>query len=111
MNDFRTSWIQQISTHQKGFIPIEEVEKHKEWFEYLFNDKDPVKSTYRCRLCYKYYDNFGLQKRYKSGFAEEKGTLRTRKNDNKQHIAEHAKTPGHAAIVQTLQAQAAKRYI
>lgn len=92
-------------------IPVDEVEKHKTWFEYLFNEKEPVKSTYRCRLCFKYYDEFGLQERYKSALADEKGTLKKYKADNKKSIAEHANIPGHKAVVQLLQERSAKRFI
>lgn len=81
------------------------------WFEYVFNKKDPVKSTFRCRLCNKYYDAFGFQQRYKSALAEENGTLKKYKHDNKKAIAEHPKIPGHIAVIQKLQDQSAKRLV
>lgn len=82
---------------------------HKTWFEYLFNEAEPTKSTYRCRLCHKHYDAFGLQKRYKSPFSDEKGTLKKYKSDNKKAIAEHGKTPGHKAVIEILQERSAKK--
>lgn len=106
---FRSTWIDQISKYQKDIIPVDEVEKHKVWFEYLFNEKQPASSTFRCRLCTKYYDAFGLQQRYKSVLANEKGTLKKYKHDNKKAIAEHANNPGHTTVIQTLQDQSAKR--
>lgn len=90
-------------------IPVDEVVKHKVWFEYLFNEEEPVKSTYRCRLCFKYFDKFGLQKQYKNAFADEKGTLKKYKADNKKFIAAHGNIPGHQAIVQILQEKSFKR--
>lgn len=85
------------------------MEKHKVWFEYVFNKAEPAKSTFRCRLCSKHYDEFGLQKKYKSALADEKGTLKKYKADNKKAMAEHANIPGHQAVVQILQDRGAKR--
>lgn len=110
-HDFRNEWIEQISAHQSKLIPVDEVEKHKIWFEYLFNEAEPEKSTYRCRLCFKYYDKFGLQKQHKNALADENGALRKYKYDNKKCIAEHANIPGHKAIVQTLQEKSHKRLV
>lgn len=108
---FRAWWIDKIKTHQNEFIPIDVVEENKVWFEYLFNSTSPKDSTYRCRICYKYYDEFNLQQRYKTTFADEKGSLRTRKYDNKNAIAEHAKHVSHITIIQKLEEKAAKRLI
>lgn len=36
------------------------VENNKVWFEYLFNETHPTESTYRCRLCSEYYDEFNF---------------------------------------------------
>lgn len=102
-SQFRNEWIQQISAHQAHLIPVDEVKKHNIWFEYLFNASKPVESTYRCRLCMKYYDKFGLEGRYRSALADEKGTLKKYKFDNKRSIAEHANIPGHKAVIQLLQ--------
>lgn len=72
---------------------------------------EPAKSTYRCRLCYKYFNEFGLQQRYKSVFADESGTLKKYKHDNKKAMIEHANIPGHKTIVQILQERSSKRLI
>lgn len=98
-----------MSTHQSGLVDIKEVKKHTIWLEYIFNEKEPTKSTFRCRLCYKYYDQFGLQNRYKSSLSNEEGTLKKYKRDNQKSLAEHAKSPGHTAVVQTLQERSSKR--
>lgn len=99
-----------MAAHQKILIPVDEVKKHKVWFEYLFNAAEPATSTYRCRLCYKYYDEFGLEGRYKSALANVGGTLKKYKADNKKSIAEHGNSPGHTAVVQILQERSAKRF-
>lgn len=109
LNNFRNEWITQIATHQNGLIPVDEVEKHKMWFQYIFNKEEPVKSTYRCRLCHKYYDEFNLDKRWKSPFSAEVGTLKKYKKDNKDAISDHGKSVGHQNIIQMLQDQSAKR--
>lgn len=85
------------------------MKENKVWFEYLFNEADPQHSTYRCRLCHKYYDRLNLPPRYKNALAFEKGTLKDAKTDNKKAIAEHANIPGHKSIVEILQKASAKR--
>lgn len=107
---FRNEWIVQIDKYQRQRIPSETVKEHTTWFEYLFNPNNPQQSTYRCRLCNKYYDMYNLPKRYKNAFAYDKGTLKETKNDNKRAIKEHANMPGHQHIIQILQQSSAKRF-
>lgn len=99
-----------MERHQKRIIPIDVVKENKNWLEYLFNEADPQHSAIRCRLCHKYYDKFNLPKRYKNSLANEKGTLKESKSDNKKLILEHANIPGHKAVVQKLQGASAKRF-
>lgn len=100
---YRDDWIEQIKTHQHGIIPVDEVRRHKSWFEYLFNEASPSRSTFRCRLCAKYYDEFNLEKRYKTALAFEDGVLKSDKYENKKALLEHANTHGHKTIIQILQ--------
>lgn len=106
---FQPRWIEQIRSHQSHLIPLDAVENNKVWFEYQFNSADPKESTYRCRICHKYYDEFKLQSRYKNTFADEKGSLRTLKADNKKAILEHSKSSAHTTIIQMLTERKAKR--
>lgn len=108
---FRPQWIDQIKNHQSNLIPIDVVEQNKIWFEYLYNSTSPKDSTYRCRICYKYYDDFELQSRYKTTFADKTGSLRTHKADNKKAINDHAKHISHTTIIQKLEEREAKRLI
>lgn len=85
------------------------MEKNKEWFEYMRNERYPQHSMYRCRLCTKYYDSFGLDSRYKNAIAYPEGTLKFKKYENKDIISKHANIPGHKAIVQQLQQKSEKR--
>lgn len=98
-----------MKIHQHGIMPIEEIVKHKNWFEYVFNEASPSRSTFRCRLCFNYYDKFGLENRYKSALANEEGTLKSDKYENKKAIREHATIPGHQTVIQVLQEKNAKR--
>lgn len=81
------------------------------WFEYIFNEESPERSTYRCRICHKYYDEFGLQSNHKTGLAETGGMLRSDKAQNKRNILDHPKKPGHLKIIETLERRSAKRLI
>lgn len=101
--------MEQISIQQSHLIPVKEIPKHKVWFEYLFNKEEPVKSTFWCRLCYKYYDQFNLPQNHRNSFADEKGTLKKYKFENKKFLAEHGNIPGHKAVVQLLQERSEKR--
>lgn len=87
------------------------MEKSKSWFEYLFNGENPQLSTYRCRLCHKYYDEFGLQSNHKPALAEAAGSRRFDKAQNKKRILDHSKTPGHMKIIEILEKKSAKRSI
>lgn len=42
---FRDEWLEQIRTNQGNLLPIDEIEKIKAWFEYLFNEQNPAAST------------------------------------------------------------------
>lgn len=108
-HDFRDEWKETIMKHQSSLIPYDAVEKNKHWFEYVLNSANPERSTYRCKLCYRYYDKFGLEQRYKNALAFPEGTLKFQKHTNKQILSEHSSSPGHKTIVQILQNQHAKR--
>lgn len=106
---FREIWIEQIEKHQSNLIPTNIIRDNKQWFEYLFNEIDPKKSTYRCRLCFEHYDKFSLEKRYKNSLAYKEGTLKSDKSENMKTIRDHANTPGHKTIIQILEQQSAKK--
>lgn len=105
----REIWLEQIKTHQYGIIPVEEVKKHKSWFEYLFSEGNPSRSTFRCRLCSKYYDEFKLDRRYKTALAFEDGVLKSDKYENKKALIEHPNNQGHKIIIQILQEKNSKK--
>lgn len=92
-------------------IPIDDVEDNKNWFEYIYNEKSPADSTYRCRICYEHYDKLNLETRYKNALAYAEGTLKFKRHENKEIISKHANIPGHKNIIQILQRQKAKRFI
>lgn len=106
---FQPRWIDQIKAHQIELIPVDVVEKNKVWVEYLYNAKEPKISTLRCRLCYKYFDEFRIKPQHKSSFASKEGMLRVNKFKNKEAITLHANSPSHLAIIEKLQARNAKR--
>lgn len=106
---FRKKWIEQIKEHQDRLIPIDVVEKSKSWFEYIYNVESPERSTYRCRICHKYYDDFGLSNRYKSPLANTDGTLKSDKSENRRAIQDHPKKHGHLKVIEKLEERNCKR--
>lgn len=105
----RNRWLQQIEENQKGLIPFNVVEKSKSWFEYLYNAEHPERSTYRCRICYNNYDKFGFANKYKSPLANEEGTLKSDKAENRKAIQEHPKKHSHLKVIEMLEQQSRKR--
>lgn len=101
--------LNKIKIHQNDLVPIDAVEKSKSWLEYKFDDKNPRQSKFRCRICHEHYDSFGLEKRYKSSFASESGTIKSNKKENRKAILEHPKSPGHMNIIDILEKREAKR--
>lgn len=106
---YREKWIEMIGTNQKDILSIKTVSNNKVWFEYLENKRDPAKSRYRCRLCYKYYDSMHLPSNRKPAVANKEGVLQNTKKKNQETISEHAKSVGHTNIISSLQAQSAKK--
>lgn len=79
-NNFHSnSWIATINKYQKDLLPIQTIENNKVWCEYLPNAADLRSSRIRCRLCYKYYDEFKLLKNHKSALATKEGILKKNK--------------------------------
>lgn len=107
--DFRNEWVDLINKYQSDLVSIDSIEKSKIWVEYIYDEKNPKKSTFRCRLCHAHYDEFGLEKRYKSAFASESGTLKSNKKENRKAITEHAKSPGHNNVIELLEKRSSKR--
>jgi hypothetical protein len=105
---FQENWIDQITQYQSNILPAGKIknEEHlRVWFVYYFNQDDPAKSTYGCRLCRDYYDNFQLSYRYKSALASPGGTLKSSKKANNDEINGHPKSSSHLAVIKNLQDQ------
>lgn len=101
--------MQQIEENQSHLIPVDIVGISRSWFEYIYNAEYPDKSAYRCRLCHKYYDSFGLENRYKPDLAKEEGTLKKDKKENRKTLVDHAKLQSHLKVVEILQQRSSKR--
>lgn len=80
-----------------------------ELFEYVKNNEHPDESHYRCRLCYKYYDNLHLDVRHKNACAYKEGTLKKTLDKNRETILGHSSTNGHLTIIDLLRKTAHKR--
>lgn len=76
---FKDKWLDTIGRYQRDLLPVSSISSKsdvRQWFEYLHNENEPRKSTFRCRICYKKYDDFKLDPRYKPQVAKEGGYLR-----------------------------------
>jgi len=100
---FQNSWMKFIQQHQLKMLPVKTINDHKHWFAFLPNIADPSSSTYRCRLCFKYFDKFKLEDRFRSVLANEEGIIRKAYKSNHETITEHAKSTQHHLIIQRLQ--------
>lgn len=98
-----------IEKNQKDLIPTKTVLKNKNWFEYLEDKKTPAQSHYRCRICFKYFDEMKLPSNRKPAVANENGVLHNSKKKNQETINEHASSVSHTNIISNLQAQSAKK--
>ena len=102
---FKKEWITFIKAHLSHVFNTNVLLKTEvqEWFVFLPNSANPLESTIRCRLCHRYYDEFGLATNYKPGFANAEGKrLKRHKDDNRQMIQEHTGSSGHVKILNQL---------
>lgn len=104
---FQNTWINFITKHQSKLLPVKSIENNKVWFEYLPNSEIPSASTYRCRLCSKYFDKFKLDNRYKPALANPLGIMKKNYDSNREMIVSHAKHTQHLAIISKLEKGAA----
>uniref|UniRef100_A0A915J9F9 DUF4371 domain-containing protein n=1 Tax=Romanomermis culicivorax TaxID=13658 RepID=A0A915J9F9_ROMCU len=100
---FQNNWIKLMETHQKSLLPIKTITDNKVWFEYLPNTENPTTSTYRCRLCSKYFNKLGMDARYKPLLANPDGVLRADYHWNWQIIKDHAQSKPHQNIIAKLE--------
>lgn len=106
---YREKWIRLIQKNQKEKLSIKTVSNFKNWFEYLEKTDKPEDARYRCRLCYKHYDEMGFPKNRKPAIALESGVLFGNKKKNQDALSEHAKSKAHANVISKLQKIVAKK--
>ena len=99
---FNDEWLALIQRHQSDIIYGPGVASFKNWFEYVFNPVEPEKSTYRCRLCMKYFDLFVEKDQYRSALADPEGILRETKKKNGAALREHNISKGHLKVIEKL---------
>lgn len=67
--------------------------KHGEWFEYLFDEKNPRDSKFRCRFCHNNYDRFNFVTQYRPALAD--AQIYNTAKANMRAIREHVITKGN----------------
>ena len=102
--NFRESWLKQIKDHQKDLIPLGEVRKIKNWFEYLPGPTGrEAEGRYRCRICNTYSKTLGYSKNlFVPDIAKDDGVLKPTKKENRDELTSHPSSPIHTAMVNTL---------
>lgn len=93
---FRPEWLTQIKRYQSELfgIHIDNLKpKHGEWFEYLFDEKNPRDSKFRCRFCHNNYDKFNFAIQYRPALADAK--LYSDAKGNLRAIRDHATNKGN----------------
>ena len=108
-DEFDPAWITWIEAHAQDYIPLNifDPKKAKQnirpWFVFQKGSESlPVTSSYKCRLCEKYYDTMFLHPRLKPKIATKYGQMRSNKWDNKKKILNHANSLAHRMVIQGL---------
>ncbi len=103
---FRSSWADDIRTHQKRLLPYLSIQTRKsvqQWFEYLPNSADMTQSRYRCWVCFENYDKLPqLSANHKPNLAREEGVLYKDYGRNQELINKHASSATHVIVIQIL---------
>ena len=103
MDLFQDKWIHQIQMNPKLDIDVINVPKVRQWF-HLIEHNDPKKSTFRCRLCSKYSEEFKVRKILRTDLANPNGLELKGKSPAyiSNMINEHNEMSAHQVIVQDL---------
>ena len=98
---FNDQWLTTMNTYQPKLLPIDEIKKARSWFEYL--PATPLyESKYRCWICQKYSDYFGVRKQNKPDLAADEGILRAKMQQNRDVIRGHGESTVHQEILSRL---------
>ena len=102
--NFQESWITQISNHQSHLLPIGEIRRIKNWFEYLPAPAgQEVQSRYRCRICHSNKKKSGYKRTlWVPKIAQPTGTLQPTLAENRKKLLDHEKSDIHTGIVNHL---------
>ncbi|CAG7815274.1 unnamed protein product [Allacma fusca] len=102
---FDMNWLYQMKKYQQNIMPyitLIKRDEFRQWFEYLPNEK-PEESRYRCRLCYKYMQTYGIPRSNWGPVESERGQLKRTECDNRNVINSHGKKKSHLEIMKRLQ--------
>lgn len=92
---FSEVWLQLMKEHQADLLPVNKISnQYKSWFEYVVNTEKPKESTFRCRLCNKYYDQFHMACNYRNSLCNKEGVLYRTIDENRRKLREHCANRG-----------------
>ena len=97
---FDNDWIHLIERHQRELLPFRFTDDTKKWFEYLYNDQQPVISRFRCRICHKYAKTMQFSNHLLTDIMSENGALADNKVANRRRISGHKNTEVHKKIIE-----------
>ena len=106
-NPFKPEWLQQIETWQSNILDVHEVEKHKDWFQYIHDPQFPHKSHYNCFICNHYANTFPTTQ-WLGQLSTNLGVLKEGPNAiaaNNRILREHRKSKSHQIVLYDLKKQ------
>ena len=106
-NHFKPEWIQQIETWQSNLLDVAEVEKQRDWFQYIHDPQFPHKSHFNCHICNHYANTFptvhwlGQLSTNLGVLKEGPGAI----SANNRILREHRKSKSHQIVLNDLKKQ------
>lgn len=109
-NHFKPEWLQQIETWQSNLLDVEEVEKQKDWFQYIHDPEFPHKSHFNCHICNNYANTFPTvhwlgQLSTNRGILKDGPTPAMAYQANSRILREHRKSNSHQIVLADLKKQ------
>jgi hypothetical protein len=111
-SNFQESWIPLIEANQNDLLSITTITNKdiKPWFEYLYNEENPRKSTYRCRICFRHSSRIYPDIYHTPLMARAEGRLSTSLRKNGGILRNHAKSKIHNDIIKHLKSAKMTEY-
>lgn len=78
-----------------------EIELHRCWFRYRYNQQEPEKSTYYCAVCKEYHE-YDTLPQHTPKLSNENGILKATFTENEKEISRHVFKQTHSILVKKM---------